>query len=509
MSLLGIDIGSTGVKAVAFAPDGVILGQAYREYSEIYPRPGWIELDPQQVWDGIIAVIGSVVDQTRDDPPTAMCMSALGEAFTPVDRHGDFLYNTVVSPDSRAVAQADSWNARLGSQRVFEITGMPLHPSFTLSKLMWIREEMPELHARVHKYLLWPDLVMLRLGLQPRVDYSLAGRTMAFDIHRKQWSEQMLHGAEIAPELLAEPIPSGEVVGALDARAAKLTGLPEGCLVVAVGHDQPMNALGAGVIKPGMAVDGMGTVECVTAALAEPVLTEPMRHWNYCCYPHVVAGMYVTLGYNYTSGGLLRWYRDNFAQHDMARARQECADVYDLILDELPAEPTGLLVLPYLAGSGTPYLDPLASGAILGLTLADDRKRMVKSILEGTCYELALNLLRMSEGGIRIDRLRATGGGSKSPQWLQIKADITGRRVITLNVGESGCLAGAMLAGVAAGIYSDVPQAVEHLIEERDKFQPDPRRHSQYQQLFRIYEGAWPPIAELAHRLRNHGDDAE
>lgn len=509
MSLLGIDIGSTGVKAVAFDPEGAILGQAYREYREIYPKPGWIELDPQQVWDGIIAVINSVADQIRDDPPVAMCMSALGESFTPVDAHGEFLHNTVVSPDSRAIAQADSWNARLGARRVFEITGMPLHPSFTISKLMWMREEMEDLHRRVHKYLLWPDLVMLRLGLQPRVDYSLAGRTMAFDIRQKQWSDEMLQGADISAELLAEPVASGEVVGQLDGRAAKLTGLPEGCLVVAGGHDQPMNALGAGVIRQGMAADGMGTVECVTAALDEPVLTEPMRHWNYCCYPHVVPDMYVTLGYNYTSGGLLRWYRDNFAQYDMARARQEGSDVYDLILADLPEEPTGLLVLPYLASSGTPYLDPLASGAILGLTLADDRKRVVKGLLEGTCYELALNLLRMNEGGVRIDRLRATGGGSKSPLWLQIKADITGRPVITLNVTESGCLAAAMLGGVAAGVYSDLHQAVERLVAEHETFHPDPRRHGQYQQLFRTYMGAWPPIAGLAHRLRTHGAEAE
>ncbi len=502
MSLLGLDIGSTGVKAVAFNPEGEILAEAYREYPAQYPRPGWIELDPAQVWDAIVAVLNEVAGNTKNDPAQSLCMSTMGEAITPIGADGEYLYNTIMSADGRAIPQANSWHETLGAERVFEITGMPLHPSFSINKLMWLRENEPQVHERAGKYLMWPDLVTLKLGLPPRIDHSLAGRTMALDIRKKQWSPEMLEVAGIDMELLAEPIAPGEVVGLLGAPGAAITGLPPECLVVAGGHDQPMNALGGGVIRHGQAVDGMGTVECVTTAFDEPMLTEPMRKWNYCCYPHVVAGMYVTLGYNYTSGRLLRWYRDNFALYESAQAEREGSDVYDVIVSDLPDEPTGVLVLPYLAGSGTPYLDPQASGAFLGLTLAADRKTIVKAILEGTCYELNLNLIRMAEGGVNITRLRVTGGGSKSPLWLQIKADITGREVVTLNVIESGCLAGAMLGGVAAGIYGDLQQAVAGLVEEQDSYQPNPARHEQYQQLFEIYKGAWPAIADLAHELR-------
>jgi len=502
VSLLGLDIGSTGVKAVAFDPQGAIVAQAYREYPAQYPRPGWIELDPAQVWDAILAVLNEIAASTAGDPAQALCMSTMGEAITPIDADGEYLYNTIMSADGRALSQAKSWRETLGAERVFEITGMPLHPSFSINKLMWLRENQAQVHRCVSKYLMWPDLVTFKLGLPPRIDYSLAGRTMALDIRKKQWSPEMLEVAGIDMELLAEPIAPGEVIGPLGSRGAELTGLPAECLVVAGGHDQPMNALGGGVIRQGQAVDGMGTVECVTTAFEEPMLTAPMRKWNYCCYPHVVAGMYVTLGYNYTSGRLLRWYRDNFALYETAQAQRERVDVYDVIVSDLPAAPTGVLVLPYLAGSGTPYLDPEASGAFLGLTLAADRKTVVKAILEGTCYELNLNLIRMAEGGVNIGRLRATGGGSKSPLWLQIKADITGREVVTLNVSESGCLAGAMLGGVAAGVYRDLQQAVAGLVEEQDTYQPDPARHRQYQQLFAIYKNAWPAIAELAHKLR-------
>ncbi len=501
MSLVGMDIGSTGVKAVAFNPEGTILASAYREYPEILPRPNRVELDPNQVFSGILEVLNEVCEAVRDDPPRTLCMSTMGETFTPMDAEGNFLHNSIVSPDNRAIAQAESWAETLGFERVFEITGHSAHPSFTINKIMWIRDNMPDLHARTHKYLLWPDAVMMRLGIEPRIDYSLAARTMALDIRAKVWSDEMLTTAGIDASMLAEPIHSGSVAGEIGPRAAELTGLPVGCLVVAGGHDQPMNALGAGVTAEGMAVDGMGTVECITTAFDEPVTNDAMRESNYCVYPHVYGDMYVTLAYNYAAGDLLRWYRDNFAHPEMARAATEGLSVYDLITAGLPEGPTGVLVLPYLAGAATPYFDPRASGAILGLTLSADRKTIVKAILEGTCYEMMLNLKRLAAGGVHIDRLRCTGGGSKSPVWLQIKADITGLETVTLNVTESGSLAGAMLGGVAAGEFSNVIDAIDAIVHEQDSYQPDSEQHKLYEELFAIYDGAWPAIANLAHRL--------
>ncbi len=502
MSLIGCDIGSTGVKAVAFTPAGNIIAQAYREYPEHCPRPGWIELNPADVWCGIVAVLNEVATAVKDDVPQSLCMSSMGEAVTPVDVSGNFLYNTIMSADGRAMAQAESWRNTLGEERVFDITGMPLHPSFTINKLMWLRDNMPEVHAQTAKYLMWPDMVLLKLGHTPRLNHALAGRTMALDIRAKQWSTEMLETAGIDVGLLAEPIQPGAIIGEMGQMGGALTGFPADCLLTAGGHDQPMNALGAGVIRQGQAVDGMGTVECITTAFDEPVLTEQMRQSNYCCYPHVVPDMYCTLGYNYTSGRLLRWYRDNFAHYDATVAAQSQRDIYDVILEDLPAGPTGILVLPYLAGAATPHMDAQASGAILGLTLAADRKTMVKALIEGTCYELNLNLKRMAAGGVNINRLRATGGGSKSPLWLQVKADVTGREVVTLNVIESGCQAGAMLGGIALGLYNNLQDAAAQLVHERDIFYPNFEMHEKYNELYAVYEDAWPAIAELSHRLR-------
>lgn len=501
MSLIGMDIGSTGCKAVAFNEEGQVLAQAYREYPEIYPTAGWIELRPQEVWEAVCAVLQKVSVGIVGDPPRALSISALGEAFTPVAADGSFLYNTIVSPDARAAKQADSLRDTPGAQRVFEITGMPLHSSFTLPKLMWMRDERPDIHRRTWKYLLWPDTVFYKLGLEPRLDWSLAGRTMAFDVVNHCWSEEMLAAAGLDSSLLAEPIRSGEVVGEISQAASQVTGLPVGCLVVAGGHDQPMNALGAGIIRERMAVDGTGTVECITVAFDRPVLTEAMRRNNYCCYPHVYGDLYASLAFTYASGSILRWYRDNFGRSHRQEAEQSGRDVYDVILSDLPAGPTGLFLVPYFAGSGTPYLDALARGALLGLSLKVDEKTYVKALIEGICYEMRQNVDRLEQAGVVIDRLRCTGGGAKSPLWLQLKADIIGKPAVTINVTESGCQAGAILGGVAVGVYGSVTEAVGALVQERDVYEPNPARHEEYGDFYRLYVDIWPAIAELSHRI--------
>jgi len=506
MGLMGLDIGSTGAKAVVFSREGAPLSQAYREYPEVYPGPNMIELEPERVWQAIRAVISEAA-AAAPEPVAALCISAPGECFTPVARDGSFLHNTIISMDSRSVAEVRELAEEVGAWEIFRITGMPVHPSFTLSKIVWLQKHRPEVHAATWKYLQWPEIVHLRLGLTPRIDYSLAGRTMAFDVVRKEWSERMPAAAGITADRFADPIASGETIGELSATAAAEVGLPPGALVVAGGHDQPMNALGAGVVRPGLAVDGMGTVGCITVAFAEPVLNRAMFDQNYCVYPHVKAGMYVTLAFTYSSGSILRWFRDQFGQLEQQQAAAEGRDVYEVILSDLPEGPTGLFLLPYFAGTGTPYMDPLAKGALLGLTLGCDRKSLVKALLEGICYELALNVSCLRDAGVEVQRLRATGGGSKSPTWLQIKADITGCEVVTLNVAEGGCLAGAMLAGVALGQWRSVDEATAALVHEERAYEPDAARHARYQELFARYRRIWPAIAEVAHEMTG-GDGA-
>lgn len=502
MSLLGLDIGTTGCKAMAFSVAGKPLAYAYREYGVIYPRPGWAELDPNKVWQCVTEIINQVALSVGNDPIKALAVTSLGETFTPVSEDGSVLSNSMTYVDNRGVEQTESWNHTLGKKRVFQITGQPLHPGYSLPKLMWLRDERPDIFNKAYKFLLYEDFAYFKLGLEPTIDYSLAGRTMAFDIREKKWSEELFSTACIDPEVMSTPRPSGVVVGEIPDPIAENLGLPKGTVAVTGGHDQPVNALGGGVISEGVAVDGMGSTECVTVGFNKPPINDEMLAANYPVYSHVKQGMYVSLAFSYTCGNLLRWYRDNFARDMVDEARRTSSDVYDLILKDVPEGPSGIYVLPHFVGSGTPYFDPDSKGTITGLTLGATREQFVKALIEGITYELRFNLETLEEAaGVKIDRLRAMGGGAKSPIWLQLKADITGKEVVSLAISECGCLGAAILAGVGAGEYSSVDEAVNMIVSEVNVFHPDPERHKQYTERFAIYSELYPKLKEITHRM--------
>jgi len=502
MSLLGLDIGTTGCKAIAFSVEGKPLAHAYREYGVLYPRPGWAEIDPNKVWQCVSEVISEVAHQVSGDPVKALAVTSLGEAFVPIAENGETLFNSMTYVDNRGVEQMELCDRSLGKMRIFQITGQPLHPGYSLPKMMWLKDERPEIFNKARKFLLYEDFAYFKLGLEPTIDYSLAGRTMAFDVKEKKWSEEMFSVAGIDPRVMATPRPSGEIVGEIPASVTEELGLPKGAIAVTGGHDQPVNALGGGGISEGVAVDGMGSTECVTVGFNEPHLNENMLAANYSVYSHVKKGMYVSLAFSFTGGNLLRWYRDNFALDMVKEAERMGADVYDLILKNVPKEPTGVYVLPHFGGSGTPSFDPDSKGTITGLSLGTTRDQFVKALIEGITYELRLNLETLEKAaGVKIERLRAVGGGAKSKMWLQLKADMTNKEVVSLAVSECGCLGAAILAGVGIGEYNSLDEAVELLVSEVDLFQPDIDMHEQYTERFAIYSDIYPTLKDITHRI--------
>jgi len=502
MSLLGIDIGTTGCKAIVFREDGTILGQGYREYQLLHPRPGWEELDPREVWDGVCAAIRQAVAAAGSgDPVRALATSVQGEAVTPVAADGTILDHSPVTFDGRTVRYAAWWEEQFGREAIFEITGMPLHPMYTLCKVMWWRDERPEIFERAAWFLCYGDFALHRLGVAPTIDYSMAGRTMAFDLRGATWSLPLLERAGVPPEKLATPRPSGTAVGPIRDAVAEELGLPRGVLAVTGGHDQPCGALGAGIGTAGIAVDATGTVECITPVFDRPVLTPAMRDNNYCCYHHVVTGLYATLAFNFTGGSLLRWYRDTLGQEEVEIARRTGRDVYDIITERAAAGPSDLFVLPHFTMTGTPWFDPRAKGAILGLTLATGKEQLLKALLEGVTFEMRLNLERLAEAGVSVERLRAIGGGARSQAWLQLKADLFGRPVEALGVSEAACLGAAILAGVGAGIYRSASEAATALVRPVATYDPDPTRSARYDERFAVYRDLYPTLAPLLHRI--------
>ncbi|MDP2898316.1 MAG: FGGY-family carbohydrate kinase [bacterium] len=497
MSLMSIDIGTTGCKVIAFSAEGKIIAQAYREYPLIQPKPGWMELNSRDVWEKVASAIREVTAQTKKDPVKALAVSSQGEAVTPVLQDGTVLDNAITTFDSRTAGLEKRWVEKYGREEILRITGVPPGHITTPPKLLWLKENKPEVYDNAWKFLCFEDFAYFKLGLDAAIDLSLAGRSMMLDIEKKDWSDEVLGEIDFDKERLATVVPSGTEVGKIGKKVAEHLGLPEGTLAVAGGHDQPAGALGSGVIAPNLAMDATGTVECVTAAFTEHIVNEKIVENNLCSYPHTVDGMFVCLAYNFTGGCLLRWFRDTFGQQDVAEARRRGVDPYEIILANIPDEPTRLLLLPHFGSTGTPYLDPNPTSAIIGLDLATKREEVIKAILEGITMEIKLNLRLMKEAGMDVKELRAIGGGAKSEKWLQLKADIFDREVLALDVSEAASLGMAMLAGVAVGEFKNVREAVSLLVKEKKRFFPNKTKAAKYEEKFEKYRKLYPLLKQL------------
>ncbi len=492
MSFLGLDVGTTGCKAVAVDGEGRVIAQSYRDYRLVCPRPGWNELDAALLWEAIGQVVAEVSRRAAADPVKALSVSSQGEAVAPVAKDGRALGNFIVTFDNRAEPQSAWWGRKLGRKALFEVTGMPLHPMYSINKIMWIRENDPPAFSRAWKFLCIEDFVICRLTGAAVIDYSLAARTMGFDVVGRKWSERILSCAGIGGELLAEPRPSGCAVGTVKAETADELGLGRNVIVATGGHDQPCGALGAGAVRAGLMMNAIGTSDVLCPVFEKPVLSARMLKDNYCCYPHVVAGEYVSISFNLTGGLLLRWYRDTFCREEVGEAEKTQADPYDLIIARASPQPADLYVLPHLVGSGTPTLDSRSRGAIVGLTLQTTKADLSRAMLDSNNYDLRLNMEKLLEVGIPVQEIRAVGGGAKSGTWLQLRADVLGKRVSVPAVAEAASLGAAILAAVSAGHFPSAQAGADAWVKEARAYEPDLREHERYETRYRDYLKLYP-----------------
>ncbi|MCK5135553.1 MAG: hypothetical protein KAR19_07165 [Bacteroidales bacterium] len=429
MSYLGLDIGTSGCKAVIFEQDGTLLSSSFREYLLKTPHPGWSELDSGEVIDSCFRVIRGAVKGSAGSPVKAMGISSQGEAFTPVGKDGEIFANAMVSSDNRAEKNLNDLCELFGRERLYHITGHTASPIFTLFKLIWLKENSPEIWSRSNAFYCFEELIHLKLGIEPAISWPLAGRTMLFDIIRHSWSKEILNEIDLSEKNLARPLQSGAIAGIIPDEIAAGLGLGSGVKVVTGGHDQTVGVLGAGIIEPGSAMYATGTVDCFCPALSEfrqseELYSEELYSGNLCCYDFPLPETYTTVAYSLAGGNILKWFRDEFGQKEIDEAEKSGKDPYTILVDNLPKEPTGLLALPYFTPSGTPYFDTTTRGAVTGLRLSTTRYEFMKSLLEGVAYEMRLNLELMEGSGMVINEFVATGGGAKSAKWTQLKSDI-------------------------------------------------------------------------------------
>jgi xylulokinase len=419
----------------------------------------------------------------------------------PVDSDGRALRPAILGMDTRTVGENQWLSATFGADELFRRTGMPLHTINTLPKLLWLKAHEPRLWRQAHQFLLYEDFFLRRLGGEAVVSTCLASRTQMMDLATGTWAEDLLDRCGIEVSRLARPAPlSSGPIGVLRPELARELGIDNEVVLAAGGHDQACAALGAGVITPGLAMVSTGTAEVVEVALASPALDDSLRDGGISVYRHVVPGLYLAMTLNHSGGLLLRWFGDTLGHWQAEQAAASGKDAYDLLLEGAPQGPTGLLLLPHFAGSGTPTLDTQSKGALLGMTFATTPAEIAKAILEGLTYELRINLDLLRTAGVPIAELHAVGGGARSGLWLQLKADICDIPLRVPQVTEAACLGAALLGGVAAGEYADLEEAVKTAVRWQQRVEPQAETGASYRARFGLYQEVYPLLRDLLHK---------
>jgi xylulokinase len=495
--LLGADVGTTNIKVVAFDPSGKAVAQASVPTPTHYPRPGWAHYKPEELWQSFVTALRRVTDGPHDAGHiTGIAIASMGEAAVSLDADGRPTYDIIAWFDGRAQSQAEWLGCAFGRDRLFGVTGLSLQPIFGLCKLLWLNENEPEAFARTALWLNVADYVAFRLSGVAATDYSLASRTLALDLHRLRWAEDLLREADLSPDLFAPLQPSGSSLGLVTPEAAEETGLPRSAHVAVGGHDHVCGALAAGVTKPGTMLNSLGTAEAVFLPLERPLSNPEMGHQGYTQGVHVAGGYYV-LGGLYTSGASVEWFRS--ALGDEAGYETLVAEA-----EEAPAGSLGIFFLPHLRLANPPYDDPRSRGAFVGLSTDATRGILFRAVLEGLAFD-SRNSLEPLLGYSNVEELQtiyAIGGGTENRLLMRIKATVLNQEITILGVKEATSLGAAILSGIGAGVYADVPSALRELRCEKVPVEPVEEQVSLYDAGFReVYSEIYPSLRAVHHAI--------
>ena len=484
MISLGVDIGGTGAKCVAFDDHGAQLALSYIEYPN---PPGKANLEPQVLSDSVVRVIRDCVQALpARDAVAAITVSSFGESFVPIDEHGAPLTDIIMYFANSESGEFDELVRRVGEETFMRVARILPDASYSLAKMLYTLRTA----ARpVWKFLPIAAYVCYRLSGAVMTDVSLACRTLLYDVEKREWSRELLEASGVALDQLPDVCPTGTAVGFLRPEIAQALSLPENVRVVIGSHDQIVNALACGVCEHGDGVDVSGTCECIEPLFAGIPGDFGFTRENFACVPYVDDVGYVTYAYNISGGAVVRWYRDQLARHLSAQAKAEHVSIYDLLNRACPKEPTDVIVLPFLQGmGGTPDVRPNARGMFYGVTMETGLPEFYRAILEGLTFEMAYNLEKLEGFGVAPNRLYACGGGARSKVWLQIKADIWNREILPVKTEETGALGSAILGFAAVTGEKDRLALAKKIVQLGEPMRPDAARVEVYREKFQLYK---------------------
>ena len=491
--VLGIDVSTTATKAVLIEESGAVVGVGASAYGFNVPRPLWSEQDPELWWDGAVTAIRSVIATTGVPADEVVAIGLTGQMHGAVllDAAGDVLRPAILWNDQRTATECDAIRDALGPERLIAITGNDALTGFTAPKLVWVRDHEPDVWRRIAHVLLPKDYLRLRLTGDYALDKADGAGTLLFDFAARDWSTEVLDALRIERAWMPPTWEGPEITGVVTAIAAAATGLRAGTPVVAGGGDQSANAVGVGAVTVGTMALSLGTSGVVFATTDRP-LYEP--HGRVHAFCHAVPGRWHLMSVMLSAGGSLRWFRDAIVPG------VEFGDLVDAAA-EVPAGSGGLLFLPYLSGERSPHPDPLARGAFVGLSLTHDLRHLTRAVLEGVAFGLRDGLDLMIEAGTPVpDQIRASGGGTESPLWRQILADVLGAEIATVSTSEGAAYGAGVLAAVGAGWYPSVEAASAALVTATPVASPGPDTEA-YRDAHAIYRELYPALAPTFHRM--------
>ena len=478
--LLGLDVGTSGVKAILVRPAGDVAAAATVPLSLDTPRPGWAEQDPEAWWAASATAIQGVLEQRPGGRVAAVGISGQMHSSVFLDKSGAVIRPALLWCDGRTTAECREIVERAGGEaRLREWVCNAALEGFTLPKVLWLRHHEPAAFARLATVLLAKDFVRLRLTGTVATEPSDASGTLMFDPAHICWSRSMLDAVDLPSSLVPDVGGSSDVLGRVTAAAGALTGLAPGTPVVGGGADNACGAAGVGAITPGEAVSSWGTSGTVLAPTAEPRVDPGLRAHTFC---HVLPGVWYVMGVVLSAGGAFAWYRDWVGRDLMGGDQPEAR-----LVDEAAAVPPGaegVTFLPYLQGERTPHRDASLRAAVLGLSLAHSRAHMTRAVLEGVCFALRDCVTILQELGLAPANLLLTGGGARSAFIRRLQADVFGLPVTTVNREEGGAYGAALLAGVGAGAFPDLATAVRGTLTRERPTAPDPETHRAYQPIY-------------------------
>ncbi len=493
--LLGIDVSTTGAKALLIDEKGAVVQTATTALTVQTPKPLWSEQDPHEWWAGTAKSIKSALQQGGGNAADVAAIGLTGQmhGLVLLDDKRNVLRPAILWNDQRTGKQCDDIRKRMGGREpLLQATGNDALTGFTAPKILWVREHERDVYAKARLVLLPKDYVRLRLTGEAAMDKADGSGTLLFDLKSRTWSKQVLDALKIPKDWLPPTFEGPEVTGKVTKQAAAETGLKEGTPVIAGGGDQAAGAVGAGAVKPGVVALTLGTSGVIFVTTDRP-LVEPQGRLHAFC--HAVPGKWHFMGVTLAAAGSLQWYRDTLA-------KDESFDSLVAEAEQAPAGSDGLLFLPYLSGERTPYPDPLARGSFVGLTVRHRRAHLTRAVLEGVAFSMRDCMSLLEKAGVSgVSQVRVAGGGAKGALWRKICASVLGAELVTVNSTEGGAYGAALLAGVGSGAWPNVEAACDATIAITGRDASDQAWRKTYDALYPRYQELYPALKPTFDRL--------